>query len=480
VRPIVIADGLSKTFPLHHLRVLSVKERVMNALRGRTGSDETFDALTGVTFEVVEGESVALVGRNGSGKSTLLKLIAGIHHATGGRLLVRAGLRIATMIELGVGFHPDLSGRENVFLNAAIHGLSREEIEAIYPKVVEYAELDQFIDNPMKTYSSGMVMRLGFAVGINLDPDMFLLDEIFAVGDEAFQRKCLASMRAFRDGGRTMFFVSHAADAVREMCERAIVIDHGRVQFDGDTEAGIRNYRRVLAHAPMRGVSWSAAANLDPERQAGEIARSSHRRVVGGLWDEAGELHMAFLRRQGLKPSDSVLDVGCGSLRTGVRLLKYLDAGRYVGIDLDAALIAAGTTLEAPLTGADSSRGQYFVGNAVDLSGVEGNFDVIWMNGLLQDLPHEAAALALAAAVRRLAPAGRLFVAYFEAPAFLAVDPIERPGPCFSYFDRTPRHFDFQTLERYIEAAGGVAERIGDWGDPHGQMLLVARRTPVT
>ena len=130
-------------------------------------------------------------GANGSGKSTLLKLIAGIHHATGGTLLVRAGLRIATMIELGVGFHPDLSGRENVFLNAAIHGLSREEIDALYPKVVEYAELDQFIDNPIKTYSSGMIMRLGFAVGINLNPDMFLLDEVFAVGDEAFQRKCL-------------------------------------------------------------------------------------------------------------------------------------------------------------------------------------------------------------------------------------------------------------------------------------------------
>lgn len=446
----------------------------MNALRGRVGSNEAFDALTGVSFEVVEGESVALVGRNGSGKSTLLKLIAGIHHATGGKLLVRSGLRIATMIELGVGFHPDLSGRENVFLNAAIHGLTREEIEAIYSKIVEYAELDQFIDNPIKTYSSGMVMRLGFAVGINLSPDIFLLDEIFAVGDEAFQRKCLASMRAFRDQGKTMFFVSHSAEAVREMCERAIVVDYGRVQFDGDTEAGIRSYRRVLARAPSRIAVGPPAPGGDRTRPAAH--EGWHRRVVGGLWDEAGERHLAFLREQGLKPSDTVLDVGCGCLRTAVRLLQYLEPGRYVGVDQDASLIAAGTTVEAEHAGVDSSRGRYFVGNAVDLSGIEECFDVIWMNGLLQDLPHESTALALAAAFQRLAPCGRLFVAYFEGPRFLAVDPIERPGPCFSYFDRTPRHFDFATLSRYIEAAGGSAERLGNWDDPHGQMMMVVTR----
>src|SRR5438132_8146683 len=218
----------------------------MNAVRGRRDGTEEFVALNRVNFEVVEGESVALVGRNGSGKSTLLKMIAGIHHATGGKLLVRTGVRIATMIELGVGFHPDLSGRENVSLNAAIHGLSRDEIAAIYPQIVAYAELEPFIDNAIKTYSSGMVMRLGFAVSINLNPDLFLLDEIFAVGDESFQRKCLTSMREFKERGRSMFFVSHSAEAVRQMCERAIVLEHGRVRFDGDALGGIREYRRVL------------------------------------------------------------------------------------------------------------------------------------------------------------------------------------------------------------------------------------------
>src|SRR4029078_4483563 len=136
-------------------------------------------------------------------------------------------------------------------LNAAIHGLTREQIDEIYPRVVAYAELEPFMDNALKTYSSGMVMRLGFAVSINLDPDLFLLHEIFAVGDEAFQQKCLQSMREFKERGRTMFFVSHSAEAVRQMCERAIVLDHGRVRFDGDAVSGIREYRRLLTMAPM-------------------------------------------------------------------------------------------------------------------------------------------------------------------------------------------------------------------------------------
>jgi ABC-2 type transport system ATP-binding protein len=470
LQPIVIARDLSKTFPLHH-RVLSVKERVMNAVRGHGDSDQSFVALDDVSFEVAEGESVALVGRNGSGKSTLLKVIAGIHHATGGSLLVRSGLRIATMIELGVGFHPDLSGRENVFLNAAIHGLSREAITAIYPRIVAYAEIEPFMDNAIKTYSSGMVMRLGFAVSINLDPDLFLLDEIFAVGDEAFQQKCLASMREFKDRGRTMFFVSHSAEAVRRMCERAIVLEHGRVRFDGDVTEGIREYRRTLTMAAM-AVGPGGRAPV-PAVHAEE---GLHRRIVGYLWEEAGGRHIEFLREQGLRPSDRVLDVGCGCLRTGVKLLPYLQPGRYVGIDVDGAMIEAGVHIEAPRAGVDPARGQYFIGPAADLSAIDGEFDVIWVNGLLQDLAHEQTALVLASAVRRLAPGGRMFVAYFEAPEFLALEPIERPGPCFSYFDRTPRHFDFSTLASYVTAAGGCAERIGDWRDPHGQSMMMVRR----
>ena len=153
-------------------------------------------------MRVDHGEAVGLVGRNGSGKSTFLKLVAGIHRPTSGRLLVARGARIASMIELGVGFHPELTGRENVFLNAAIHGLSRSEIEAIYGAIVEYSGLEHFIDVPIKNYSSGMHMRLGFAIAANLDPDILLLDEIFAVGDADFQQRCIATVQQVPRAGQ--------------------------------------------------------------------------------------------------------------------------------------------------------------------------------------------------------------------------------------------------------------------------------------
>ena len=165
-----------------------------------------------MSLTVGRGEAVGLVGRNGSGKSTLLKLIAGIHRPTSGRVLVRRGAKIGTMIELGVGFHPELSGRENVYLNASVYGLSRADVDRIYDAVVDYSEIEQFIDEPIKNYSSGMVMRLAFAVAAHLDPDVLLLDEIFAVGDEAFQAKCRETMKQFIDEGRTVVFVSHSAD----------------------------------------------------------------------------------------------------------------------------------------------------------------------------------------------------------------------------------------------------------------------------
>lgn len=474
--PVVVSERASKSFQLPHTRAIAVKDRALGWF-GRRRPPETFTALDEASFIVHEGESVALVGRNGSGKSTLLKLIAGIHHATGGRLLVRRGLRIATMIELGVGFHPDLTGEENVYLNAAIHGLTREEIESIYASVVAYAELDRFMDAPIKTYSSGMVMRLGFSIGMQLDPDVFLLDEIFAVGDEAFQRKCLASMRAFRERGRTMFFVSHAAEAVREMCRRALVLDRGRLAFDGDVHAGIRHYRRLIGNEPSLDGSDPHAGKAPEERRAAGRDDGWHRRIAGGAWDEAGARHLAFLREHGLTPTHHVLDLGCGPLRTGVPLLSFLQAGHYVGVDHDAALLEAGLKLELPSAGLAPDRGHYFVSGSQDLSTVEGEFDVIWCAGLLQDLPHELVALTFAAALRKLAPGGRMFVAYFEAPTFLSLVPIERPGPCHSYFDRAPRHFDFATLARYAEAAGGRAERIGEWGDPHGQVMMEVRRT---
>jgi ABC-type polysaccharide/polyol phosphate transport system ATPase subunit/SAM-dependent methyltransferase len=473
--PVVIANRLSKSFVLQTARALTVKQRVIDALLGGAGAPAPLEALRDVSFTVAEGESVALIGRNGSGKSTLLKLIAGIHHSTGGRLLVRSGLRTATMIELGVGFHPEMTGRENVYLNASIHGLSREQIDEIYPQVVAYAELEKFIDTPIKTYSSGMVMRLGFATGISLDPDVFLLDEIFAVGDEAFQEKCLTSMRSFRDKGRTMFFVSHSADAVREMCTRALVLNSGRMVFDGDTHEAILQYRRILS------------GGVNPTLAAANIASSAdvpppgwHRVHTGGaIWDEAGELHLAFLREHGLQPTQRVLDLGCGCLRTGVVLLKFLKPGLYVGVDHEPRFIDAGITIEAPAAGVDPMRGEYHVASVTAVSQLEGVFDVIFANALLQDLPYELVARTFAAAIPKLASGGKLFVAYLEAPSPATLEPVERPGSSWSFFDQPPRHYDYETLARIVDACGGRAERLGEWGDPHGQMMMVVTRVAI-
>jgi ABC-2 type transport system ATP-binding protein len=258
--PLIIAERVSKRFAIHHNFAPSLKERFLGIFHARHRvSTEDFWALREVDLHVARGESVGLVGRNGSGKSTLLKLIAGIYRPSEGRMLIRRGARIGTMIELGVGFHPELSGRENVYLNASVYGLTRPEVDAIYDAVVDYAELSQFIDEPIKNYSSGMVVRLAFAVAAHLDPEVLLLDEIFAVGDAPFQEKCKKTMLGFLERGRTILFVSHSAPTVADMCRRVCVLDHGVKIFDGPTDEGLAVYHGL--GAPADHHEWSPAAH---------------------------------------------------------------------------------------------------------------------------------------------------------------------------------------------------------------------------
>jgi ABC-type polysaccharide/polyol phosphate transport system ATPase subunit len=202
-------------------------------------------ALRGVSLHVEPAEAVGLIGRNGSGKSTLLRLVAGIIKPTRGR--VEVGGRVGSLLELGAGFHPDFTGRENVFLNGSIQGLRRSEIRERFDEIVAFAELEHAIDRPVRTYSSGMYMRLGFAVAAFLEADVLLLDEVFAVGDEAFQRKCFGRIAQFKQGGGTIVFVSHDAGAVERLCERAVLLKDGEVAFDGGTHEAIARYRRQLA-----------------------------------------------------------------------------------------------------------------------------------------------------------------------------------------------------------------------------------------
>ena len=218
--------------------------------------DESFEALSGVTFDVEAGRTFGIVGRNGSGKSTMLKLIAGIGKPTAGTVSVTG--RVSALIELGAGFHPEISGRENVFINGLMLGLTRREISARFDEIVAFAELESFIDAPVKTYSSGMYMRLGFAVAIHVDPDILLVDEVLAVGDEAFTHKCLDKFAEFRRQRRTIVLVTHSLDLVERFCEEAIWLDHGIVRGQGDPRRVIDQYRLDVARG--ENVELAAAA----------------------------------------------------------------------------------------------------------------------------------------------------------------------------------------------------------------------------
>jgi ABC-2 type transport system ATP-binding protein len=229
------ADHATKDFTLRYHR--TIKQITIAAMRRQKISD-SFPAVDNVSFEITAGESVGLMGLNGSGKSTLLKMINGVMRPDSGSLLTRG--RIAGLIATGAGFHPQMTGRDNVYLNAAILGMNEAETKRKFDDIVEFADIGKFLDTQVGHYSSGMFSRLGFAVAVHTDSDIFLIDEVLAVGDKPFKRKCMVKMQEIRDEGRTMFYVSHAAASVRKMCDRVMVLEKGRLVFDGDVDEGIR------------------------------------------------------------------------------------------------------------------------------------------------------------------------------------------------------------------------------------------------
>lgn len=217
---------------------------------GKKYHDE-FWALKGVSFEIKKGESIGLIGRNGSGKSTLLQVLCGILQPTSGTVLVSG--RVAALLELGAGFSSDFSGRENVYMNGALMGLSRHEMDERFSSIAEFAEIGDFMEQPVKTYSSGMYVRLAFAVAINVDADILIVDEALSVGDEAFQRKCYSRIRTIQDRGATIIFVSHSASAVVELCNRAILLERGEVLLKGAPKKVVSNYQKLI-YAPVEGI----------------------------------------------------------------------------------------------------------------------------------------------------------------------------------------------------------------------------------
>jgi ABC-type polysaccharide/polyol phosphate transport system ATPase subunit len=222
----------------------TLREVVAHFGRRRTAYHD-FDALKQVSFEVAHGTTVGIIGRNGSGKSTILKIIAGVYKPTSGRVEVSGS--IAPLIELGAGFHPELTGRENILINGLLLGLSKREILELQDSIIEFAEIGEFIDAPVKQYSSGMYMRLGFSVATTVNPDILLVDEILAVGDAGFREKCLHRIQCFRDDGKTILLVSHDHDTVRRFCDRVLLIHEGKLLADGTADEVIGLYQELIS-----------------------------------------------------------------------------------------------------------------------------------------------------------------------------------------------------------------------------------------
>lgn len=244
--PIALQD-ISVRYRLPKERIRSVKEFVIKSFRGRIEYEE-FWALKNITFQVPPGEMLGIIGRNGAGKSTLLKLIARVMKPISGTIRVPG--KVAPMIELGGGFDHELSGRENVYLFGSILGINRREMDKKFDAIVEFSELEDFMEAPLRAYSSGMIMRLGFAVVIAVDPEIMILDEILAVGDTAFQEKCHAHIAKFRQGGGTILFVSHSLDQILQFCDQALWLEHGEIRGWGNTAEVVHQYSNFLESVP--------------------------------------------------------------------------------------------------------------------------------------------------------------------------------------------------------------------------------------
>ena len=239
----IVVDNVYKTFNVYLDKANTVKEKLLFLFtRNRK---EKREVLKGINLNIKEGEVVALIGTNGSGKSTLLKLMTKIIYPNKGKIITNG--KLTSLLELGAGFHPDFSGRENIYFNASIFGLTKKQIDERLEEIIEFSELRQFIDNPVRTYSSGMFMRLAFAVAINVDADILLIDEILSVGDEHFQNKCFDKMKELKRQGKTMVFVTHNMRAVTELCDRAVWLYQGQIKMDGNTKEVVDKYIKTTA-----------------------------------------------------------------------------------------------------------------------------------------------------------------------------------------------------------------------------------------
>jgi SAM-dependent methyltransferase len=299
-----------------------------------------------------------------------------------------------------------------------------------------------------------------------------LLDEIFAVGDEEFQRQCMGTLSGFLEAGKTILFVSHSAAAVQAICRRVCVLERGQLRFDGDVDSGLTEYRRLNAASPHQVLG----AEDEPAAIAGADDRAWHRLATGGRWDEEGAWVFDYLRTHDLRPDHYVLDMGCGSLSAAARLLPFMEQSHYWGFEKNVELFVAGVQIELPRAGVRPERGHFLVNDDFDLSSAPNAFDLAIASSLLRRLPLNAVARCFASVIRKLAPGGTFFVAWAEPGADPFAPRVQADGTT-TLGDRPPYHYDFGVLARLVELAGGRAERLPDPSHPRGDSVMAITRT---
>ncbi|MCH2043084.1 MAG: ABC transporter ATP-binding protein [Saprospiraceae bacterium] len=330
---IIKVDNVSKKFELGVIGSGSFRESFTNGLyrllgRNPKASSKDFWALKDVSFDVKEGAAIGVIGRNGAGKSTLLKVLSRITAPTKGRIEING--RIASLLEVGTGFHPELTGRENIFLNGAILGMTRAEIRKKFDEIVDFSGVEQFLETPVKRYSSGMYVRLAFAVAAHLEPEILVIDEVLAVGDTEFQKKCLGKMGEVAQGGRTVLFVSHNMGAVRTLCEEVIVMDKGQKIFQGDVEKGVNMYLGVA----NQNMSEDGQVKWDLNHAIGE----EEMKLTGvRLQDSLGNIRSTFSTSEEIELHiDYFLTEPMVNMRVNIRVLTGDDQILFSGSTHDA------------------------------------------------------------------------------------------------------------------------------------------------
>lgn len=355
-RPDVVrVDRVSKRFTVR--KDSSLKERVVTLGRKGRARKEDFWALSDVSLSIHAGSTIGLIGHNGSGKSTLLKVVGGIIQPTSGTVEQRG--RIAALLELGAGFHPDLTGRENVFLNASVLGLSAEETEAQFDSILEFSGVGDFIDTQIKFYSSGMYVRLAFAIAVHTDPDILLVDEVLAVGDEQFQQKCLDKIKEFQAEGRTIIIVSHALDQVASLCDRVVLMNRGQMVFDGVPSTAIERFRELLEHNAVgeaRPVAQTSAMEIEGIEVRGTDGAVRER--FAPAEPIVLRIHVKMIRPVEQWAAGFSIDTAMGAMALasntdllGLRL-EPLTRSRSLDIEIDGAHFGPGTyTVNANISG---------------------------------------------------------------------------------------------------------------------------------